>query len=241
VDRGPLVDVLLRLSVLATELPDLWELDINPLWINANGVLAVDARVRLRPTTQAAVPPAILPYPAELEEKVQLSSRELLIRPIRPEDGLGLQQFYAGASAQDLRLRFFAARREVPLTELARYSQIDYDREMTFVAVAADGLSPDLLGEVRAVCDPDRVRAEFAIQVATAWQGRGLGRALLAQMIKHLATQGVESVEGTCMAENRQMIELARSLGFEVEPTGQDGLLELRLAPQRPNGSKAQS
>jgi acetyltransferase len=193
-------------------------------------VLAVDARVRLRPATQAAVPPAILPYPAELEETVQLSSRELLIRPIRPEDGLGLQQFYAGASPQDLRLRFFAARREVPLTELARYSQIDYDREMTLVAVSADGLSPELLGEVRAMCDPDRLRAEFAIQVTTDWQGRGLGRALLAKMITHLAAQGVGSVEGTCMAENRSMIELARSLGFKVEPTGQDGLLELSLA-----------
>ncbi len=231
VDRGALVDVLLRLSVLASELPDLWELDINPLWIDASGVLAVDARARLRPTTQVAVPPAILPYPAELEKQVQLSGQQLLIRPIRPEDGLVLQQFYAGASAQDLRMRFFAARREVPVTELARYSQIDYDREMTFVAVAGDGLSPELLGEVRAVCDPDRLRAEFAIQVATAWQGRGLGRVLLAQMIKHLAAQGVESIEGTCMAENRHMIELARSLGFKAEPTGQDGLLELRLLP----------
>lgn len=128
-------------------------------------------------------------------------------------------------------MRFFAARREVPVSELARYSQIDYDREMTFVAVAANGLNPELLGEVRAVCDPDRLRAEFAIQVAVDWQGRGLGGRLLGQMIRYLTQQGLASIEGTCLAENRSMIELARRLGFQVETTAQDGLVTLRLLP----------
>jgi acetyltransferase len=230
-DREALVNVLLRLSVLTTELADIEQLDINPLWVDGSGVLAVDARIRLRSDMRPAVPLAILPYPEELEEQVSLSGQVLLIRPIRPEDGLGLKRFYADASAQDLRMRFFSARREVPVTELARYSQIDYDREMTFVAAAAEGGGSELLGEVRAVCDPDKMRAEFAIQVASAWQGRGLGRCLLSQMVQYLLAQGIKSIEGLCLADNRRMVELARSLGFAVRPLERDGLLELRKVP----------
>ena len=122
-----------------------------------------------------------------------------------------------------MRLRFFLARREVPHSELARYCQIDYEREMTFIALApapgADG-APAMAGEVRAVCDPDNRKAEFAIQVAAPWQGKGLGRALLGKLIRYLRERGTQEVMGQCLSENAAMAALARRLGFEVKADG---------------------
>jgi acetyltransferase len=229
-DLAALIEVLLKVSQLATDLSDIVELDLNPLLVDDSGVIAVDARVRLRPLDQAAVPPAILPYPAELEELWGQGGQTLLLRPIRPEDGTALQQFYAQASAEDLRLRFFAARREVPLSELARYSQIDYDREMTFVALpTAPGQAKRLLGQVRAVCDPDQVQAEFAIEVAGDYQGRGLGSALLRKLMAYLRQRGVKVLTGLCLTENQAMLGLARSLGFALTSDTAQGQVQFRL------------
>ncbi len=109
-------------------------------------MIALDARVRVRLKNQPpGEPTAIRPYPQALEETVQVAGTELLLRPIRPEDGERMKAFYAKASAQDMRLRFFMARRDVPASELARYSQIDYDREMTFIALSP----PDEFGTRR--------------------------------------------------------------------------------------------
>jgi acetyltransferase len=229
--RQALVETLLQLSQMTSSLPEVAELDINPLWIDGSGVMALDARVRLRADGEVLTPPAILPYPQALEETLTLGARKLTLRPIRPEDGDALRRFYAGASAQDLRMRFFASRREVPLSELARYSQIDYDREMTFVLMAEPegnlavtgantaGAGPsEMVGQVRAVCDPDRQRAEFALQIARPFQGQGLGVRLMRKLIDYLAGQGVRELHGTCLAENQAMLGLARYLGFSVCP-----------------------
>ena len=177
-------------------------------------MLALDARVRLHAAGTQPVPLAIRPYPQELESRLLVGGQELQLRPIRPEDGERQQDFYAQASPADLRLRFFQSRREVPLSELARFSQIDYDREMAFVALpAADaqGRQP-IAGEVRAVCDPDNEVAEFAIQVASGWQGRGLGRLLLARLVEHLRERGTRELVGECLPENTAMAGLALSL-----------------------------
>jgi acetyltransferase len=238
-DKAALVDGLLKLSALATDLDELAELDINPLLIDEHGILVVDARARLRPVDQAAVPPAILPYPAEPEETVDFQGQAMLIRPIRPSDGLALQTFYAQASPQDLRLRFFAARREVPLSELARYSQIDYDREMTFVAVRPGSDPAELCAEVRAVCDPDKRSAEFSLQVGSAWQGRRLGERLLRKMIEYLRSQGSSELMGLSLAENQTMLGLARRLGFAIEPSPGDASVVMRLALQPFRSTKA--
>jgi acetyltransferase len=229
-DAAALQSALLKVSQLACDLPWVRELDINPLLVDEHGVLAVDSRVRLRVVEPGEDRLAIRPYPAELEERVLLGASELLLRPIRPEDGLRLLDFYADASPHDLRLRFFMARREVPRSELARYSQIDYDREMTFVALApadASG-SQAMAGEVRAVCDPDNERAEFAIQVARDWQGRGLGRILMDKLLRYLRSRGTAEVVGECLLENTAMAALAREMGFEVAAGSGDGLA-LRL------------
>jgi len=217
-DESALLTTLLKVSQMACDLPWLAELDINPLLVDERGVLALDARVRLRPVPAGERSRlAIRPYPLALEEHVQVGGQALLLRPIRPEDGQRLMVFYAGASPADMRLRFFMARREVPHSELARYSQIDYDREMTFVALAPQASGePVMAGEVRAVCDPDNLVAEFAIQVATDWQGQGLGRLLLDKLIRYLRERGTAEVVGQCLPENAGMAALARRSGFEV-------------------------
>jgi acetyltransferase len=232
VDDSALVGAMLRVSQMACDLPALAELDINPLLADGQGVLALDARIRVRrPPPGETGRLAVRPYPAALEERIALQGQELLLRPIRPEDGERLVAFYAAAPSSDMRLRFFMARREVPRSELARYCQIDYEREMTFVALTEPdetGL-PVMAGEVRAVCDPDNVTAEFAIQVASSWQRQGLGRALLAKLVRYLRERGTVEVVGQCLSENTGMASLARSLNFEVAPVTTEDTMSMRL------------
>ena len=230
-DVAALLHTLRKVAQMACDLPWLAELDINPLLVDAQGVLALDARVRLR----AVVPGepnrlAILPYPAHLEQTLRVNGSELLLRPIRPEDGERLAAFYSAASPADMRLRFFMPRRVVPRSELARCTQIDYDREMSLVALAqaGPGDEPLMVAEARAVCDPDNQRAEFAIQVATLWQGKGLGRLLLDKLVGTLRQRGTAEVVGQCLSENKGMAALARQAGFDVSP-GPSGSMTLRL------------
>ncbi len=228
-DLAALQSTLLKIGQLASDLAGVAELDINPLLVDEHGVLALDARARLHPSSKVASPLAIRPYPAGLQEQVNLGPDSLELRPIRPEDGNQLLNFYADASPQDMRLRFFMARREVPRSELARYSQIDYDREMTFIALATTAQGQrQMVGEVRAVCDPDNLRAEFGIQVATNWQGRGLGRLLLDKLTAYLRAKGTQELVGECLLENTRLAALARHAGFEITPAA-EGTLWLRL------------
>jgi acetyltransferase len=226
-DEPGLHDVLLKISQLVCEVKGLAELDINPLVVDAGGVIALDARVRVAGPGRRLAPLAIRPYPAELEGEIRLGDAALRVRPIRPEDEPRLADFYAHASPADMRLRFFMVRRDVPHSELARYSQIDYDREMTFIALGPDGA---MAGEVRAVCDPDNERAEFALQVAGAWQGKGLGTQLLQRMVAYLRSRGTKEVVGECLPENPAMAAVARQVGMEVRPNAQAGTLAMRLA-----------
>jgi acetyltransferase len=227
VDRQALTDAMLRLSQLASDQAAIEELDINPLLADARGVLALDARIKLRrPVAGEASRLALRPYPAHLEEQWAVGDRALLVRPIRPEDGARMSAFYAGCTASDLRLRFFLSRRAVPRSELARYCQIDYEREMAFIALDGD----TMVAEVRAVSDPDNVRAEFAIQVAGGWQRRGIGLLLMHKMLAYLRGRGTQEVSGTCLEENRGMAALARRVGFAVTPDA-EGTLSLRLQP----------
>ncbi|MEO8387174.1 acetate--CoA ligase family protein [Polaromonas sp.] len=235
-DTAAVRDVLQKISRLACEQPLLAELDINPLLVDEHGVLAVDARIRLRAPGATSLPPSISPYPADLETEVQLGSANLTLRPIRPEDGQRLAAFYARATPADMRLRFFMARREVPRSELARYSQIDYDREMTFIALSPQaGGQLEMVGEVRAVCDPDNERAEFAIQVAAPWQGKGLGRLLLDRLLRYLRERGTAEVLGQCLRENTAMAALARSAGFDVAPDDNADTFSMQLALNPPS------
>jgi acetyltransferase len=231
VDQQALLETLQKVSQMACDLPWLAELDINPLLVDAQGVLALDARVKLRKVAKGESSRlAICPYPAALEEGIELAGHHLFVRPIRPEDGEQLMAFYAKASPADMRLRFFMSRREVPYSELARYSQIDYDRDMTFIALSkAPSGEQTMIGEVRAVCDPDNVKAEFALQVTSAWQGKGLGRLLLKKLTSYLRERGTLEVTGQCLRVNISMISLARREGFTISADASQDTMLLRL------------
>jgi acetyltransferase len=238
-DVDAICDVLVALSQMQADLPELAELDINPLWADEDGVLALDARVRLSPTPVAGADRfAIRPYPDELTQRVDWHGRTITIRPIRPEDEALHRAFTAHVAPSDLRLRFFSSRRELPRTELARLVQIDYAREMAFIALdtAPDG-AQDTLGVVRAVCDPDDIEAEFAILVRTDVQGRRLGTVLMSKMVDYLRSRGLRRMCGYVLRENAAMHALLLELGFEPDSlTREPGtvyyVLELRPVAQ---------
>jgi len=217
-------DVLIALSQMLTDLPELAELDINPLWADHEGVIALDARIRLsRERPAGAAHFAIAPYPAELAESMAWQDESIVLRPIRPEDEAQHRAFLDCLDANDLRLRFFSSRRELPRSELARLTQIDYAREMAFIAVrtAGDG-TQQTLGVVRAVCDPDNIDAEFAIVVRSDLKARGLGQLLLRKMIAYLSARGTQRMVGRVMRENQPMLELVRNNGFVSDPATTD-------------------
>ena len=223
-DTDAICDVLVALSQMLADLPELAELDINPLWADHQGVIALDARVRVaRSAPAGAAHFAIAPYPAELERTVHWCDETIVVRPIRPEDEAQHRAFVEQLRPEDLRLRFFSVRRELPRSELARLTQIDYSREMAFIAtrLAADGVA-QTLGVARAVIDPDNVEAEFAIIVRSDLKARGLGHLLLGTLIDFLASRGTRCIVGLVLRENLPMRELALSHGFLVDEAGSD-------------------
>ncbi len=224
VDEAALHGVLMAVSQLLAEVPEIAELDINPLIVNAEGAIALDARIRLSPTGPAgAANFAIRPYPAQLEETVQWRGRALCLRPIRPEDEALHMEFLQHLDPDDVRMRVFYSRRTMERTELARLVQIDYAREMAFVAMAPgpDG-QPQTLGVVRAIADPDNVNAEFGVIVRSELKGTGLGQLLMSKLIAYLRTQGTQRLVATVLTHNERMIGLSRDLGFEEDKSARD-------------------
>jgi acetyltransferase len=213
-------DVLIALAQMLADLPELAELDINPLLADADGVIALDARVRLEAGRPAGADNfAIVPYPADLAATIDWHGEAIVMRPIRPEDEPQHRAFVERLARTDLRLRFFYARRELPRSEIARLTQIDYAREMAFIAVRhGAGGQEETLGVVRAVADPDNVDAEFAVIVRSDLKGRGLGKLLLEKMVAYLAGRGTQRIVGRVMRENQAMRGLAEALGFVGKP-----------------------
>jgi acetyltransferase len=233
VDRSELELALVKLSQLAADLPQVVELDINPLLGTPRGVIALDARIRVEqaPATGSARF-AIRPYPKELEQTIDFGGRPVLLRPIRPEDRARHEAFLARIVPDDLHARFFRAVHELPASELARYTQIDYEREMAFIAVADDERGePETLGVVRAHADPDNIQAEFAIIVRSDLKGRGLGAALLTKLIEYCRARGTRRLVGDVYADNDRMLRLARQCGFETGAR-HDAAIEVSLELQ---------
>ncbi|MGX9219785.1 bifunctional acetate--CoA ligase family protein/GNAT family N-acetyltransferase [Massilia varians] len=229
-DLDALCDVLVRVGQMAADLPELVELDINPLLADAGGVVALDARMRLEP-----VPPgrdgharlAILPYPEHLERQVTSSIGPLTIRPIRPEDAAAHVDFFKALSPEDVHMRMFGMMRELSPQQLARFTQIDYAREMALIATRAVPAGSETLGVARVVFDPDDLRGEFAVTVRSDLQGCGLGRILLSSLLDYCDARGVPLLEGLALPENTRMHRLAAGLGFALEGAA-DGMVRMR-------------
>jgi len=218
-DVDAVVRVLTTLSQLLADEPRITEIDINPLLADADGVVALDARVRVDAGAPGgAARFAIRPYPNQLEETLDWQGRKLTLRPIRPEDEAQHLAFLAQLDPLDVRMRVFYSRRHIEHSELARLTQIDYTREMAFIATAAlPGGGEETLGVARAATDPDNIAAEFAIVVRSDLKGGGLGLLLMHKLIAYQRSQGTQRLLGTVLSENRRMLELARELGFSAE------------------------
>ncbi|MBN2141222.1 MAG: GNAT family N-acetyltransferase [Desulfovibrionaceae bacterium] len=217
---------LIQVSQLLIDVPQVAGLDINPLYADEQGVLALDAEIRV---ARAGGPGhgrlAIRPYPRELEECVTLKSgRKVTLRPIRPEDEATHREFLARLSDDDLRLRFFGVvRREFDHKDLARFTQIDYDREMAFIATSLDEHNrPETLGVSRTATKPDNSEAEFAIVVRSDQKRQGLGSLLFEKSIRYTRDRGTAVIKGQTMVENKGMVGLSRKFGFEVGPSRED-------------------
>jgi acetyltransferase len=228
-DLGAIGLALVQVSQLLIEIPEVVELDVNPLLADQDGVMALDARVRLsREAPRDRL--AIRPYPRELEEPFELpDGRRLLLRPIRPEDEPAHDAFLRGLRPEDVYFRFFGLVRQMTHSQMARYTQIDYEREMAFIASDASQDPPATLGVVRGVFTGDNREAEFAIIVQSELKGQGLGRALLDKLIRYCRTRGTKEVVGQVLPDNRAMLSLAEHLGFTRRLLPDDGVVEVRL------------
>ena len=231
VDGAKVAEILVRLSQLAADLPQVAEIDINPLLADATGIVALDARIAVgAPKAKGLVRGghprfAIRPYPKEWErDLVTESGFACKIRPVRPEDEQIFRTFFERVDPDDIRQRFFAPIKEFTHAFIARLTQIDYARSMVLVAIEPG--SGDLLGAVRLHADPDNENAEYAIFVRSDQQGRGLGLSLMKLIIDYGRRQGTARIYGQVLAENVRMLALARELGFTVGPDPDDTALQ---------------
>ncbi len=223
--------VLCQLSELLLAFPEIQELDLHPLQACGEEMVILDARLVLAERGQQVLPLAIRPYPTELEEGAWLKDQShVLLRPIRPEDEPAHKQFVRQVSDEDRYKRFFADVGELGHEELARMTQIDYDREMAFVAVGQDGpFSQQILGVVRAIASPDQSDAEFAILVRSDLKGLGLGKLMMEKIVRYARERGIGQLSGMTMPSNRGMINLAKRLGFKIDIQLEDGIVNMEL------------
>ncbi len=226
-DRDSVLRAINAVSALVVDFACITALDVNPLLADEAGVIALDARIEIDPARVNEAGPnadlAIRPWPADWQrEHVAPSSRDRVVadagmryalRPIKPQDVGLYQDFFAKTRPDDIRLRFLSPRRSFSDDEVLRMTQLDYAREMAFVALHPDG---SLAGVSRLACDPDDHEAEYAVIVRSDQQGRGLGRALMNLLLDYARAKGVARIVGHVLAENDAMLSMSRGLGFKI-------------------------
>lgn len=222
---------LIQVSNLIIDCPEIVELDINPLLADAEGVLALDARIKVQKADRNGMARlAIRPYPEEQEEQVEWHGERIVVRPIKPEDAPQHVEFFSSLDPEDVRMRMFVRMRELSPAQLARMTQIDYDREMAFIAsrIRPDG-KPETLGVVRVVCDPDNISAEFAISVRSDLKGKGLGQLLMNRVIRYCRERGVQEIVGETLSYNNALLNLVKPLGFVAKRSLDNDTMLLNL------------
>lgn len=213
--------VLVKLAQMAADIPEIRELDINPLLADQDGVLAVDARVAVGPTARqfgGSGPAnfAVRPYPSQWQRHLQVKDGwRVFVRPIRPEDEPLIHELLRHVTPEDLRLRFFAPMKEFTHEFIARLTQLDYARAMAFVAF--DDATNEMVGVVRIHSDSIHENGEFAILLRSDLKGRGLGWALMQLIIEYARSEGLKVISGDVLQENTVMLQMCRDLGFEVK------------------------
>jgi acetyltransferase len=224
---------LVKLSQMVIDVPRIHTLLINPIYADEEGLLALDAQILVEKTRDSGPERlAIRPYPKELEECVVLKNgQRVLLRPIRPEDEPRHWEFLSHIDPEDLRFRFFGYVSQLPRSEMIRLTQIDYNREMAFIATTEgqEEGEPETLGVVRATTDPDNREAEFAVLVRSDQKGQGLGRMLMEKLIRYFKARGTKYLVGEALMENKAMAGLAKAVGFEVKRNFDEEMFQFRM------------
>ncbi|CCN50117.1 putative fused acyl-CoA synthetase and Acetyltransferase [Vibrio nigripulchritudo MADA3029] len=226
-----LSEFLVRISQMVIDCPQIHELDIHPVLANGEDFTILDADLTLcefEGNSHQRL--AIRPYPVEHEEKVKLKDgSDILLRPILPEDEPDHAEFISNVSKEDLYKRFFSDVGEFNHEALANFTQIDYDREMAFVAQQSFEGEKRIIGVARVLSDPENFDAEFAILVRSDLKGMGLGRVLMEKLISYCKERGTKQMSGMTMPTNRGMLMLAQKMGFELDIQFEDGIADMRL------------
>jgi len=239
VDMEALEHVLLRVSEMVCELPELREMDINPIIVDDSGAVSVDARIVVDNSPQAVSGHggsyshlAILPYPARLRRDWPLRGGGMYtVRPIHPDDAQMLQRLVQDLTPESRYFRFVSQFRELPPVMLSRFTLIDYDREMALVAVVKDRSvtaggdtveTERIVGVSRYITNPDQSSCEFSLVVADDMSGNGLGSRLMESIIDVARDKGLSEVDGLVLANNGEMLKLMKKLGFSVKPYAED-------------------
>ncbi len=228
-------ETLVTLSQIVIDNPEIKGLEISPLLFNEQGAVAVNIAVDL---SEKPGKPIIQPYPRELEEWLVLpkSGRRVIIRPVLAEDEPAHRAFHELQSPESIRYRFFQYRKHFSREDVAQMVQIDYDREMVFIANAEreDGKGEETLGTVRTWTDADNLQCEFAVMVHDKMKGEGLGVALMRKMIDYCRSRGTVEMVGNVLPDNRPMLQLAEHLGFEIKYNPDEEVMDLRLVLNEP-------
>ncbi|QFT33802.1 succinyl-CoA synthetase subunit alpha [Labrenzia sp. THAF82] len=234
-DTPALAEALVKLSQITIDIPEIQELDINPIVALPSGLIALDARMTLchpenRPGRTGKSRLAITPYPKEWEQTISLKDgQDVFIRPVRPEDEDLFKSFFEAITPEDLRLRFFAPVRDFSHRFLARLTQLDYARAIAFAAI--DPEDGRLLGVVRLHADPDHQTGEYAVMVRSDLKGVGLGWALMQLIIRYAKVDGITTIKGEVLKENTSMISMCHALGFTVGTSPDDPGIALVTLP----------
>ncbi|NEX63272.1 bifunctional acetate--CoA ligase family protein/GNAT family N-acetyltransferase [Noviherbaspirillum galbum] len=233
--REALEHVLLRVSEMVCALPHLREMDINPVIVDGNGALVVDARIVIDHPPGGASDYnhlAILPYPSDAEQEFPLRDNDsYLIRPIHPDDASMLQDFVRNMSPESRYFRFVSTMRELSERMLSRFTLIDYDREMALVAVhrrrepQEDGGFAEkerIIGVSRYVTNPDMSTCEFSLAVSDDFKGQGIGSRMMMSIMDVARTKGLSQIEGLVLSNNVTMLKLMKGLGFDTKRYDED-------------------
>jgi len=218
-----LEEVIVRFSSMITDFPEISEMDINPLSVGEGKVYAVDVRILLDPhPIDRSVPyphMVITPYPTKYVVPWKLEDgTDILLRPIRPEDEGVEAEFINSLSEETSRYRFFNIVRNLPHSDLVRFCNIDYDREIALVAEVTEGGRRREVGVGRLIAEPDRKKGEFAVVIADQYQTKGLGRKLVDMLINIAEERRFESIYGVVLRDNTPMLALCREMGFTLRP-----------------------
>jgi acetyltransferase len=233
-------DTLARISDLVIEHPEIRELDMNPLLVDKDGVIAIDARMKLADEHSAPrIPLAIRPYPAHLQYEVEIKGiGTVIVRPVRPQDERRYLEFFCRVSEHDIRQRFFAGRQPFSHRCVRSLTQIDYSREMAFVAI--EEKSGELLAASRLAFDQDQTSGDFGIIVRSDLNGRGIGWQLMSSLLSHAQHEGAVTIKGIVSAANTELLDMAADLGFQIGLVEDDpSLREVTWNPAPPPSRKS--